>query len=228
MCFHVGEVEQVLCQWLNGAIRHLSDLNFQQKVKMPIFAEQKAILRCFDYMNTAHIFDKALALEPISHEEAKYLYEHATLPEMMHVANEIRLIKKAHSPGIVTWQIDRNVNTTNVCVANCKFCNFFRPPGHPDTYITDDDSYRRKIEEMFALGGDQLLLQGGHHPQLGITWYEELFSKLKSWYPELKLHALGPPEVVHISEISGLTYYETLQRLQAAGMDSIPLSLIHI
>ncbi|MBX3102907.1 MAG: CofH family radical SAM protein [Bacteroidetes bacterium] len=173
-------------------------------------------------MHTAAIFDKALALEPISHEEARFLYEHAALPEMMYVANEIRKLKKAGTPGIVTWQIDRNVNTTNVCVANCKFCNFFRVPGHPDSYITDDETYKRKIEEMFALGGDQLLLQGGHHPQLGIDWYEALFTRLKSWYPQLKLHALGPPEVVHISEISGISYYETLQRLQAAGMDSIP------
>jgi cyclic dehypoxanthinyl futalosine synthase len=109
-----------------------------------------------------------------------------------------------------------------VCVANCKFCNFFRVPGHGEAYITDDAAYHQKIEEMFALGGDQLLLQGGHHPQLGIDWYEQLFQKLKSWYPNLKLHALGPPEVVHIAELSGLTYYETLQRLQAAGLDSLP------
>lgn len=173
-------------------------------------------------MNTSAIFDKALALQPISHEEARFLYENASLPEMMYVANEIRKIKKADTLDIVTWQIDRNVNTTNVCVANCKFCNFFRVPGHPESYITDDDTYKRKIEEMLALGGDQLLLQGGHHPQLGIEWYEELFSKLKSWYPEVRLHALGPPEIVHISELSKLSYEETLRRLKAAGMDSLP------
>ena len=125
--------------------------------------------------------------------------------------------------GIVTWQIDRNVNTTNVCVANCKFCNFFVPPTEKfkdRAYITDDETYRRKIEETFALGGDQLLLQGGHHPDLGIDYYESLFRKLKSWYPELRLHSLGPPEIVHISESSGLTYMETLTRLKAAGRDS--------
>ncbi|MCE3007353.1 MAG: CofH family radical SAM protein [Bacteroidetes bacterium] len=173
-------------------------------------------------MNTTAIFDKALRLEFITHEEARFLYQQAALPDMMYVANEIRKIKKAETAGIVTWQIDRNVNTTNVCVANCKFCNFFRVPGHPDAYITDDDTYRRKIEEMLALGGDQLLLQGGHHPELGIEWYEALFSKLKSWYPQVKLHALGPPEIVHISELSKLSYYDTLQRLQQAGLDSLP------
>lgn len=173
-------------------------------------------------METSALLDRALQLEQLSLEEGLHLYHHAPLSALGYVANEIRKIKKANTPGIVTWQIDRNVNTTNVCVANCKFCNFFRPPGHPDSYITDDETYRRKIEEMFALGGDQLLLQGGHHPDLGIEFYEELFSKLKSWYPHLRLHALGPPEVVHISELSKLSYYETLSRLRDAGMDSIP------
>jgi cyclic dehypoxanthinyl futalosine synthase len=107
-------------------------------------------------------------------------------------------------------------------VANCKFCNFFRPPGHPDTYITDDDTYRRKIEEMFARGGDQLLLQGGHHPELGLEWYEDLFRKLKSWYPHLRLHALGPPEIDHIAKLGKHSYETVLSRLMAAGMDSLP------
>jgi cyclic dehypoxanthinyl futalosine synthase len=125
----------------------------------------------------------------------------------------------------VTWQIDRNVNTTNVCVANCKFCNFFVPPTEKyadKAYITHDKAYKQKAEETFALGGDQFLLQGGHHPSLGIDFYEETFRKLKNWYPELRLHALGPPEIVHISTISNLSYEETLRRLMAAGMDSMP------
>lgn len=174
------------------------------------------------YMNTRALLNKALDLEFLSLEEGMHLYQHAGLTELMWVGNEIRKIKKADTMGIVTWQIDRNVNTTNVCVANCKFCNFFRVPGHLDAYITDDVTYKRKIEEMFALGGDQLLLQGGHHPELGIEWYEQLFSKLKGWYPHLRLHSLGPPEVVHISELSKLTYTETLSRLKAAGLDSLP------
>ena len=176
-------------------------------------------------MNTQQLLDRALLLEHLSLEEGVHLYHHANLPDLMYVANEIRKIKKQDTPGIVTWQIDRNVNTTNVCVANCKFCNFFVPPTEKfkdRAYITDDETYRRKIEETFALGGDQLLLQGGHHPDLGSDVYEKLFRKLKSWYPNLRLHSLGPPEIVHISELSGLRYHETLTRLKAAGLDSLP------
>ena len=176
-------------------------------------------------MNTQQLLDRALALEHLSLEEGVHLYHNAALPDLMYYADSIRKIKKHDTLGIVTWQIDRNVNTTNVCVANCKFCNFFVPPTEKfkdRAYITDDETYRRKIEETFALGGDQLLLQGGHHPDLGIDYYESLFRKLKSWYPELRLHSLGPPEIVHISESSGLTYMETLTRLKAAGLDSLP------
>jgi cyclic dehypoxanthinyl futalosine synthase len=176
-------------------------------------------------MNTQQLLDRALRLEHLSLEEGVFLYHNAALPDLMYVANEIRKIKKKDTLGIVTWQIDRNVNTTNVCVANCKFCNFFVPPTEKfkdKAYITDDATYKRKIEETFALGGDQLLLQGGHHPDLGIEYYENLFKQLKSWYPNLRLHALGPPEIVHISELSGLTYLETLRRLKAAGLDSLP------
>ncbi|MBX7242241.1 MAG: CofH family radical SAM protein [Bacteroidia bacterium] len=176
-------------------------------------------------MNTEELLSRALRLEFLTQEEGIFLYHHATTAELMFVADEIRKQKKKDTLGIVTWQIDRNVNTTNVCVANCKFCNFFVPPGAKfahKAYITDDETYKVKIEETFALGGDQLLLQGGHHPDLGVDYYETTFRKLKNWYPELKLHALGPPEVVHISGLSKLSYTETLQRLMAAGMDSMP------
>jgi cyclic dehypoxanthinyl futalosine synthase len=176
-------------------------------------------------MNTSEILARALRLEFLSLEEGVHLFHHAETSDLAYVANEIRKVKKKDSLGIVTWQIDRNVNTTNVCVANCKFCNFFVPPTEKykdKAYITDDATYRTKIEETFALGGDQLLLQGGHHPSLGIEFYEETFRKLKKWYPTLRLHALGPPEIVHISELSGLTYTETLTRLKAAGLDSLP------
>lgn len=165
---------------------------------------------------------RAVAGEFLSVEEGVFLYHHAPLPLLMEAAHALRLRLKAETPHIVTWQIDRNVNTTNICVANCKFCNFFRPPGHPEGYITDDETYKRKIEETLALGGDQLLLQGGHHPDLGIEYYETLFHKLKSWYPQLRLHALSPSEIVHICQRDGLTYEEALFRLRAAGMDSLP------
>lgn len=176
-------------------------------------------------MNTSALLEKALKLEFLSEEEGMHLYHHAPLAELVYVADEMRKIKKEGLTDIVTWQIDRNVNTTNVCVANCKFCNFFVPPVEKyadKAYITHDEAYKQKADETFALGGDQFLLQGGHHPSLGIEFYEETFSKLKSWYPNLRLHALGPPEIVHIAELSELTYKETLRRLMAAGMDSMP------
>lgn len=174
---------------------------------------------------TYDLLDKALRLEPLSMEEGLFLWHNAELSDLMHTANEIRKIKKKDTLGIVTWQIDRNVNTTNVCVANCKFCNFFVPPTEKfkdKAYITDDATYKRKVEETLALGGDQLLLQGGHHPKLGLDFYTETFSKLKSWYPNLRLHALGPPEIVHIADMAGLSYIETLKALKASGLDSLP------
>ncbi len=168
------------------------------------------------------LLERALAGEFLTAEEGLRLYHEAPLPMLMAYAHALRLRLKADTAHIVTWQIDRNVNTTNICVANCKFCNFFRPPGHKEGYITDDETYRRKIEETLALGGDQLLLQGGHHPDLGIEYYETLFRKLKSWYPQLRLHALSPSEIVYICEKDGLTYEEALVRLRAAGLDSLP------
>ncbi len=168
------------------------------------------------------LLEAALEGAFLSAEEGLYLYQNAPLPLLMGYANEIRKRKKHKTPNVVTWQIDRNMNTTNICVANCKFCNFFRPPKHPEGYVTDDETYKRKIEETLALGGDQLLLQGGHHPDLDITYYENLFRKIKSWYPQIRLHALSPSEIVHISEISGISYEETLRRLRDAGLDSLP------
>lgn len=176
-------------------------------------------------MQTTDLLQKALNFEFLSLAEGMHLHHEASTDELMYVANEMRKVAKQDTPGIVTWQIDRNVNTTNVCVANCKFCNFFVPPTEKfahKAYITDDATYQRKAEETFALGGDQFLLQGGHHPELGIEFYEETFSKLKEWFPALRLHALGPPEIVHIAELSGLTYEQVLLRLMEAGMDSMP------
>jgi cyclic dehypoxanthinyl futalosine synthase len=138
----------------------------------------------------------------------------------MYVANELRKIQVPH--GKVTWIIDRNVNTTNVCVANCKFCNFYRIPGHPEAYITDIETYKQKIDETFRYGGEQLLLQGGHHPDLGLSYYVDLFKQLKDLYPNLKLHALGPPEIAHITKLEKSTHTAVLQALKEAGLDSLP------
>ncbi|MHA4894925.1 cyclic dehypoxanthinyl futalosine synthase [Pedobacter sp. PWIIR3] len=171
-------------------------------------------------METAALLERALHFDFLTKEEGVFLYENASTAELAFVANELR--KKQVPSGKVTWQIDRNVNTTNVCIANCKFCNFFRRPGHDESYITDIETYKVKIEETFRLGGDQLLLQGGHHPDLGLQFYTDLFSKLKELYPDLKLHALGPPEIAHVAKLEGISHTEVLRALKAAGMDSLP------
>ena len=163
---------------------------------------------------------RALNFEFLSSEEGLFLFKHAGTPELMYVANELR--KKQVPHGKVTWIIDRNVNTTNVCIANCKFCNFFRRPGHEESYITDIDTYKQKIEETFRYGGEQLLLQGGHHPDLGLRFYVELFKELKQLYPKLKLHSLGPPEIAHIAKLEGISHTAVLTALIEAGLDSLP------
>ena len=171
-------------------------------------------------MNNNDLLAKALNFEFLSVEEGVFLFENADLTELMFVANELR--KKQVPHGKVTWQIDRNVNTTNVCIANCKFCNFYRIPGHADAYITDIETYKKKIEETIKYGGDQLLLQGGHHPELGLSFYVDLFRQLKSLYPNIKLHTLGPPEIAHITKLEKSTHQEVLKALKEAGMDSLP------
>ena len=171
-------------------------------------------------MQLADLYQKALDFSFLTIEEGQFLFQQAPLTELMHVADELR--KKQVPHGKVTWQIDRNVNTTNVCVANCKFCNFYRIPGHPESYITDMPTYRKKIEETLRYGGYQLLLQGGHHPELGLDFYTNLFRQIKQEYPTLKLHSLGPPEVAHICKIDKISHREALQALKAAGLDSLP------
>jgi cyclic dehypoxanthinyl futalosine synthase len=171
-------------------------------------------------MQLDELYAKALKFDMLTIEEGMTLFEHAPLTELMFVANELR--KKQVPHGKVTWQIDRNVNTTNVCIANCKFCNFFRIPGHADAYITDIATYKKKIEETIRWGGDQLLLQGGHHPELGLKFYVDLFKQLKQLYPAIKLHTLGPPEVAHITKLEKSTHREVLSALKEAGMDSLP------
>ncbi|HAO05180.1 MAG: CofH family radical SAM protein [Chitinophagaceae bacterium] len=178
-------------------------------------------------MKLNELYRKALGFEWLTIEEGVFLFKNAALAELMYVADELRKIQVPH--GKVTWQIDRNVNTTNVCIANCKFCNFYRIPGHSEAYITDIDTYKRKIEETIKFGGDQLLLQGGHHPGLGLSFYVNLFKELKKNYPAIKLHALGPPEVAHITKLeknqpgeNSVTHKEILTALKNAGLDSLP------
>ena len=172
-------------------------------------------------MNLDNIFDKALNRERLTREEAIALWN-APLPKLAAAADQLRC-KSVDDPSVVTWQIDRNVNITNVCISGCRFCNFHCKPHQTERhFITTLEEYIPKIEEMFALGGDQLLLQGGLHPALGIDYYEELFRTLTERFPTLRLNALGAPEVAHIAKISGITTRETLERLHRAGLSSLP------
>lgn len=172
-------------------------------------------------MTVDALLTRALQFDFLSIEEGVFLYGNASTPELMLAANELRKIQKNNS-NKVTWIIDRNLNTTNVCTANCKFCNFYRIPGHAESYITDIETYKKKINETIKFGGEQLLLQGGHHPDLGLSFYVNLFKQIKSLYPGIKLHALGPPEIAHITKLEKSTHTEVLKALIEAGLDSLP------
>jgi len=174
----------------------------------------------FMEMQLPDLYQKAARFGFLTKEEGVFLFENAPLTELMFLADELR--KKQVPHGKVTWQIDRNVNTTNVCIANCKFCNFYRIPGHPEAYITDMPTYRKKIEETIRWGGDQLLLQGGHHPELGLDFYVNTFRQIKKEFPTIKLHTLGPPEVAHITKLEKSNHHDVLVALKEAGMDSLP------
>jgi cyclic dehypoxanthinyl futalosine synthase len=152
--------------------------------------------------------------------EALALYRDAPTHLLGSLADGIRARK--HPDRIVTYIIDRNVNYTNVCVARCNFCAFYRQVGDSEGYVLGFEEIFRKIDETIAVGGNQLLLQGGHNPDLPIQWYEDLFRAVKGRYPEFKLHALSPPEVLHISRLNGLSTTAVIERLIAAGLDSIP------
>ena len=153
-------------------------------------------------------------------DEALFLYTEAPTFWLGQMADAVRARK--HPGNVVTYIIDRNVNYTNVCVARCNFCAFYRPVGSGDGYVLGFDEIFRKIDETIAVGGVQLLLQGGHNPDLPLAWYEDLFRAVKTRYPDFRLHALSPPEVIHLSRLSRLAVPEVIDRLMAAGLDSIP------
>jgi cyclic dehypoxanthinyl futalosine synthase len=164
--------------------------------------------------------DKVRSGGRLAAEEALQLYRTAPTALLGQLADVVRARK--HPERIVSYIIDRNVNYTNVCVARCNFCAFYRPVGSPEGYVLGFDELFRKIDETIAVGGVQLLLQGGHNPDLPLSWYEDLFRAIKDRYPSFKLHALSPPEVIHLSRLSQLTVPQVLDRLIAAGLDSVP------
>jgi len=163
---------------------------------------------------------KVLAGERIEADEALELIERADLSTLGMLGDWVR--RKLHPDRVVTYIIDRNVNYTNVCNAFCNFCAFYRPPGHDEGYVLEAEAILEKIRETYDLGGNQILLQGGHNPKLKIEYYEDLFRRLKETFPDLWLHALSPPEVIHVAKVSRLGVAETIRRLREAGLDSIP------
>ena len=156
----------------------------------------------------------------VDRDEALDLYLNAPTALLGELADGIR--DRKHPERIVSYIIDRNVNYTNVCVARCNFCAFYRPVGSTEGYVLGFEEVFSKIDETIALGGGQLLLQGGHNPDLPIEWYEDLFRAVKARYPEFRLHALSPPEVIHLTRMSRLTVAQVIDRLVTAGLDSIP------
>ena len=158
--------------------------------------------------------------ERIGAAEALGLYLQAPTPLLGRLADTVRA--RRHPDRVVTYIIDRNVNYTNICVARCSFCAFYRPVGSADGYVLGFEEIFRKIDETIALGGGQLLLQGGHNPDLPVEWYEDLFRAVKARYPSFRLHALSPPEVIHLSRLSKQPVPAVIERLVSAGLDSIP------
>src|SRR5215203_3819059 len=171
-------------------------------------------------MSLARLVERVAGGERLSPEEALVLYTEAPTHVLGRLADRVRARK--HPDRLVTYIIDRNVNYTNVCVARCSFCAFYRPVGSSDGYVLSFEEIFRKIEETIAVGGGQFLLQGGHNPDIPLQWYEDLFRAVKQQYPAFRLHALSPPEVIHISRLSGLTPPQVIRRLIDAGLDSIP------
>ena len=155
----------------------------------------------------------------LSGEEALLLYREADLNLLGQLADEIR--QRLHPEPIVTYVIDRNINYTNICISGCKFCAFYRAPGDSSGYVLSREELAKKIEETQALGGTQILLQGGLHPDLPISFYEDMLSFIKENFG-IHCHAFSPPEIVHIAHISGLSVKGVLERLIKAGLDSIP------
>jgi cyclic dehypoxanthinyl futalosine synthase len=164
------------------------------------------------------VLDRAAAGGRITPEEALLLYTDAPLHALGQAADAVR--RNRFPDNIATYIIDRNINYTNVCVTACKFCAFYRPPKHDEGWTHDLAEILRRCAEAVELGATQIMLQGGHSPELGIEWYERTFAAIKRDYPQLVLHSLGASEVVHIARTSGLTHEQVVTRLHAAGLDS--------
>ena len=166
------------------------------------------------------MLEGAVAGERLSPADGLRLLESPDLAALGWAADQVA--RRLHPEPYRTYNIDRNVNYTNVCVSGCRFCAFFRRPGDPEGYLIEPDDLYRKIEETIELGGDQILLQGGMHPELTLPWYENLLGELKRRFPGLNVHGFSPPEIDHMSRLSNVPVRTVLARLKEAGLGSLP------
>ena len=173
-----------------------------------------------EYEDVAKAAQKAARGERLDRPDAEALYYRASLLTLARLANAMRL--RLHPEPVVTYVGDRTINYSNVCVCGCRFCAFFRPPESPEGYVITREELTRKIDETVRLGGTQILLQGGHHPDLPLEWYEDLLRWMRATGPQLHIHAFSPPEIWYWSEKFGLPVTEILRRLREAGLDSVP------
>jgi cyclic dehypoxanthinyl futalosine synthase len=167
-----------------------------------------------------HILRKAADGERLTYDDGVALADCRDLPAVGRAADAV--CRRLHPEPFRTFNIDRNINYTNICAAVCDFCAFYRKTGDADAYVLPREEIYQKIEETIALGGDQTLMQGGMHPSLKLEWYEDLLRDLKSRYPKFNLHAFSPPEIWHFHKINKIPLREVLSRLKAAGLGSLP------
>jgi len=164
------------------------------------------------------ILERAAGGGRITPDEALVLYTDAPFHALGQAADTVR--RRRYPDGIATYLIDRNINYTNVCVTACKFCAFYRAPRHEEGWVRDLDDILRRCGEAVELGATQVMLQGGHHPDFGVAYYEQVFAAIKAAYPQLATHSLGASEVAHMARVSGIGVEEVVTRLKAAGLDS--------
>ncbi len=172
-----------------------------------------------DTPEIASILQRAADGGRISPQEALLLYTEAPLHELGEAADAVR--RRRYPDNVVTYIIDRNINYTNVCVTACKFCAFYRAPKHREGWSHPMEEILRRCAEAVDLGATQVMLQGGHHPDYGVEYYENLFGTVKREYPQLVIHSIGPSEVMHMAKVSGVSIEDALRRIRAAGLDSI-------
>ena len=166
------------------------------------------------------ILDKAVAGERLSRQEGLELLQSRDITAIGDAANKVT--NRLHPEGYRTYNIDRNINYTNICTAVCDFCAFYRSPKSEEGYVLPREELLKKIEETVALGGNQILMQGGLHPKYKIEWYEELLQDIKRAFPEVNVHGFSPPEIHHFTKVNNLSLHEVLDRLKKAGLGSLP------